>query len=111
VPVDVAPAGAASSRAAVKSRGRPACPAEPARARGRDSPATIQIAHFEKEGAAGTYKGSFGHHPLGAWCDNTGEQLVFRLRPGNAGAVCGLCPVSGNATRWPIPPRVPSDDP
>jgi hypothetical protein len=47
---------------------------------------TIQIAHSEKEGAAGTYKGSFGHHPLGAWCDNTGEQLVFRLRPGNAGA-------------------------
>lgn len=47
---------------------------------------TIQIAHSEKEGAAGTYKGSFGHHPLGAWCDNTGENLVFRLRPGNAGA-------------------------
>jgi len=48
--------------------------------------ATIQIAHSEKEGAAGTYKGSFGHHPLGAWCDNTSENLVFRLRPGNAGA-------------------------
>jgi hypothetical protein len=47
---------------------------------------TIQIAHSEKEGAAGTYKGSFGHHPLGAWCDNTNENLAFRLRPGNAGA-------------------------
>lgn len=48
--------------------------------------ATIQTAHSEKEGAAGTYKGSFGHHPLGAWCDNTRENLAFRLRPGNAGA-------------------------
>jgi Transposase DDE domain group 1 len=48
--------------------------------------ATIQIAHSDKEGAAGTYKGTFGLHPLGAWCDNTSESLVFRLRPGNAGA-------------------------
>jgi hypothetical protein len=34
--------------------------------------ATIQIAHSDKEGAAGTFKGSWGHHPLTAWCDNTG---------------------------------------
>ena len=27
--------------------------------------ATIQIAHVAKEGAAGTFKGSFGHHPVG----------------------------------------------
>ena len=27
-----------------------------------------------------------GHHPLTAWCDNTGESLAFRLRPGNAGS-------------------------
>ena len=34
--------------------------------------ATIQIAHSDKEGAAGTFKGTYGHHPLCAWCDNTG---------------------------------------
>jgi hypothetical protein len=33
--------------------------------------ATIQIAHSDKQGAAGTFKGTFGHHPLTAWCDNT----------------------------------------
>jgi hypothetical protein len=48
--------------------------------------ATIQIAHSVKEGAAGTFKGSWGHHPLTAWCDNTGESLALRLRPGNAGS-------------------------
>jgi len=32
--------------------------------------ATIQISHSDKEGAEN--KGSFGHHPLAAWCDNTG---------------------------------------
>ncbi|MGI9000703.1 MAG: IS1380 family transposase, partial [Pseudonocardia sp.] len=48
--------------------------------------ATIQIAHSDKEGAAGTFKGSYGHHPLAAWCDNTGEALALRLRPGNAGS-------------------------
>ena len=48
--------------------------------------ATIQIAHSDKQGAAGTFKGSYGHHPLTAWCDNTGESLAFRLRPGNAGS-------------------------
>ena len=35
---------------------------------------------------AGTFKGTFGHHPLAAWCDNTGESLALRLRPGNAGS-------------------------
>jgi hypothetical protein len=48
--------------------------------------ATIQIAHSDKEGAAGTFKGTYGHHPLGAWCDNTGEALALKLRPGNAGS-------------------------
>ena len=36
--------------------------------------------------AAPTFKGSFGYHPLTALCDNTGESLAFRLRPGNAGS-------------------------
>jgi hypothetical protein len=48
--------------------------------------ATIQIAHSDKEGAAGTFKGTYGHHPLAAWCDNTSEALALRLRPGNAGS-------------------------
>ena len=48
--------------------------------------ATIQIAHSDKEGATGTFKGTYGHHPLAAWCDNTGEALALRLRPGNAGS-------------------------
>jgi hypothetical protein len=48
--------------------------------------ASLVIAHSDKELAAGTYKGSWGHHPLGAWCDNTFESLAFKLRPGSAGS-------------------------
>ena len=48
--------------------------------------ATIVIAHSDKEQAKGTFKGSYGHHPLTAWCDNTGESLAVLLRPGNAGS-------------------------
>ena len=33
--------------------------------------ATIQIAHSDKQQAAGTFKGTLGHHSLTAWCDNT----------------------------------------
>jgi hypothetical protein len=51
-----------------------------------DVDATIVIAHSEKECAAATFKGSFGFHPLGVWCDNTTELLAARLRPGNAAA-------------------------
>lgn len=48
--------------------------------------ATLVIAHSDKEQAAGTFKGSFGHHPLTAWCDNTGENLAVKLRTGSAGS-------------------------
>jgi hypothetical protein len=48
--------------------------------------ATIQIAHSDKEEAAGTFKGTYGHHPLTACCDNTSESLAINLRAGNAGA-------------------------
>jgi Transposase DDE domain group 1 len=48
--------------------------------------ATIIIAHSDKQQARGTFKGTYGHHPLTAWCDNTGESLAVRLRPGNAGS-------------------------
>jgi hypothetical protein len=42
--------------------------------------ATIQIAHSDKEGAAGTFKGSWGHHPLTAWCDNTVRHEALQIR-------------------------------
>jgi len=42
--------------------------------------------HSEKESAAATFKGGFGYHPIGVWCDNTQEMLAATLRPGNAGS-------------------------
>lgn len=47
---------------------------------------TLVIAHSDKEAAAGTFKGTWGHHPLTAWCDNTGENLAVKLRTGSAGS-------------------------
>ncbi len=67
----------------------------PARAAGRDVgtgvvvldvDSTIVLAHSDKDGAAPTYKHSYGFHPMLVTCDNTGELLVVKLRPGNAGA-------------------------
>ena len=51
-----------------------------------DIDATLVTAHSEKEGAAGTYKGGFGFHPLLCFEASTGEALAGVLRPGNAGA-------------------------
>jgi hypothetical protein len=51
-----------------------------------DIDATLIGAHSEKDGAAGTYKGGFGFHPLLAWLDDSHEALAAILRPGNAGA-------------------------
>ena len=51
-----------------------------------DLDATLVDAHSEKEGAAPTYKRGFGHHPLMAYLDATGEPLASLLRPGNAGS-------------------------
>lgn len=48
--------------------------------------ASLVTAHSDKELAAGTYKGTWGHHPLEAWCDNTGESLALLLRKGSAGS-------------------------
>ncbi len=42
--------------------------------------ASLVIAHSDKQLAAGTYKGTWGHHPLMARCDNTGESLALKLR-------------------------------
>jgi hypothetical protein len=55
-----------------------------------DTDATLVLAHSDnKEGAAGTYKGSFGFAPLLAYLDRgaaPGEPLAGILRPGNAPA-------------------------
>jgi Transposase DDE domain group 1 len=48
--------------------------------------ATIVVAHSDKQQAKGTFKGTWGHHPLTAWCDSTDESLAVMLRPGNAGS-------------------------
>lgn len=51
--------------------------------------ASIVLAHSDKTGAKGTWKGTYGFHPLLATCDNTGELLVVMLREGNAGSNTG----------------------
>jgi hypothetical protein len=48
--------------------------------------ATLTYCHSDKECAAGNFKGGYGHHPLTAWCDNTGELLAIMPRKGNAGS-------------------------
>ena len=47
--------------------------------------ATVTAAHSDKELAEANFKG-FGHHPLLAECDNTGEPLAWQLRRGSAGS-------------------------
>lgn len=49
-----------------------------------DLDATIVPCTSRKQGATGTYKGSYGHMPLGAWITNTRECVAMLLRPGNA---------------------------
>ena len=51
-----------------------------------DLDATLVTAHSDKEDARGNFKGGFGHHPLGAWLDNSNEALAMLQRPGNAGS-------------------------
>ncbi|MCA1678262.1 MAG: IS1380 family transposase [Actinobacteria bacterium] len=48
--------------------------------------ATLITSHSDKEGAAGTFKGGYGFHPMLAYCDETSEALAAILRPGNAGS-------------------------
>ena len=48
--------------------------------------ATVTAAHSGKQLAEGNFKG-YGHHPLLAYCDNTGgEPLAWMLRRGSAGS-------------------------
>jgi hypothetical protein len=55
-----------------------------------DVDATIVVAHSEKDGAAPTWKKTFGFHPIAAFIDHgkegTGEPLAICLRKGNAGS-------------------------
>jgi Transposase DDE domain group 1 len=51
-----------------------------------DFDATLVTAHSDKQDARPTYKGGYGFHPFGSWCDTTSEPLAAMLRPGNAGA-------------------------
>jgi len=52
-----------------------------------DFDATVVDVHTDdKEGAGPTYKKGYGFHPLLCYCDQTGEALAGKLRPGSAGA-------------------------
>jgi hypothetical protein len=51
-----------------------------------DIDATIITSASKKQGAAATFKKTFGFHPLAAWCANTQECLAMLLREGNAGS-------------------------
>jgi hypothetical protein len=55
-----------------------------------DVDATHVIAHSDKHGAAGTYKGGFGFYPLLGYVDHgpdaLGEPIAALLRAGNAGS-------------------------
>ena len=51
-----------------------------------DLDATLLVAHSDKQGAAGNYKGGFGFHPMLAYLDGCEQALAGLLRPGNAGA-------------------------
>ncbi|GAA3167855.1 IS1380 family transposase [Streptomyces virens] len=55
-----------------------------------DLDGVLVIAHSDKEGAAPTWKRTYGHHPLMGFVDHgpggTGEPMAAMLRPGNAGS-------------------------
>jgi hypothetical protein len=77
-----------------------------------DVDATHVIAHSDKDGAAGTYKGTFGFHPLLAYVDHgpgaTGEPIAGLLRAGNAGsgtATDHIAVVEQMLTALPVTPQ------
>jgi hypothetical protein len=49
-----------------------------------DFDATLIESHSDKEGARGTWKRTFGFHPLLCYLDDTSEPLAGMFRPGNA---------------------------
>ena len=54
-----------------------------------DVDAALLGAHSEKEGAAGTFKGGFGFHPMLCYLEGSDGALDGILRPGNAGSNTG----------------------
>jgi hypothetical protein len=69
--------------------------------------ATMIPSHSDKQGAAANFKG-YGHHPLASFCDNTGEALVVKLRPGTAGsntAIDHITVVDASIAQIPWPYR------
>jgi hypothetical protein len=58
-----------------------------------DLDGVLVIAHSDKQGAAATWKKTFGHHPLMGFVDHgsggSGEPVAILLRPGNAGSTTG----------------------
>jgi hypothetical protein len=46
----------------------------------------IVVAHSKDDRSAGTFKRTFGLHPLACWIDNTGELASLMPRAGNAGS-------------------------
>jgi hypothetical protein len=51
-----------------------------------DIDASLVDCASDKDSAAVTWKKGYGFHPILVTCDNTGELLLLRLRPGNAGS-------------------------
>ena len=77
-----------------------------------DFDATLVTAHSDKQGAAGTYKGGYGFHPLLCTLDETKETLAAQLRPGNAGANTVADHIAVlDAALEQIPPREADDPP
>ncbi len=52
-----------------------------------DIDATLVVAHSDKDGAAGTYKGGFGFHPLLAYLDGPGQAAGGQPLAGTLGSV------------------------
>jgi hypothetical protein len=83
---ETALAGIRAARAAARVRAWESSKAAVPRRLILDIDATLVTAHSEKQGAAGTYKGGYGFHPLLCFEAGSGEALSGVLRPGNAGS-------------------------
>ncbi len=79
--------GLAGALAGVRERVWNKVDTDPTSAVVLDIDASVHVVHSEnKEGAAPTYKRSYGFHPIYCFSDLSGECLSVLLRPGNAGA-------------------------
>jgi hypothetical protein len=78
-----------------------------------DLDATLVVAHSDdKDGAAKTYKRTWGFHPMTAWLDRgdgTGEALAIELRKGNAGANSGADQIRVLDRAWGQLPELPDE--